>query len=104
MSRGEDVIDFSWGEPDFDTPSTVKEACKSALDSNLTHYSSSRGVSQLRKDICLKLKTEYGLDYLWSENIILRENQKVLHREETESNLSQNGSFPQDSQQSTIQM
>jgi aspartate/methionine/tyrosine aminotransferase len=71
VRAGEDVIDFSWGEPDFDTPLRVKEACKKALDSNLTHYSASRGVDVLRKAVCDKVKKDQGVEYSWADNIIV---------------------------------
>ncbi|MBO4600270.1 MAG: aspartate aminotransferase, partial [Bacteroidales bacterium] len=37
-AQGKDVISLSIGEPDFNTPDTVKEAAKQAIDDNFTHY------------------------------------------------------------------
>ena len=37
-AQGKDVISLSIGEPDFNTPDTVKEAAKKAIDDNFTHY------------------------------------------------------------------
>lgn len=61
--RGCDVISFSAGEPNFDTPAPIKAATIRALERNLTHYSSNRGVLQLRQEIAKKAKLETGSDY-----------------------------------------
>lgn len=37
-AQGKDVIDMSLGEPDFDTPTHIKEAAKQALDQGYTKY------------------------------------------------------------------
>lgn len=57
-SKGINVIDFSWGEPDFPTPSHIKEAAEKALKENFTHYTESRGIKELREAISEKLKKE----------------------------------------------
>lgn len=62
-ARGYDVVSFSAGEPNFDTPSPIKEATVRALERNLTHYSSNRGVLELRQEIAKKAKLETGVDY-----------------------------------------
>lgn len=61
--NGYDVISFSAGEPNFDTPASIKEATIKALQRNLTHYSSNRGVLALREEIAKKAKLETGNDY-----------------------------------------
>ena len=33
-AEGRDIVSFSIGEPDFDTPAHIKEAAKQALDEN----------------------------------------------------------------------
>jgi aspartate aminotransferase len=50
-ARGENVISFNVGEPDFDTPAHVVEAAKKALDSGFTHYTPSNGIPELREAI-----------------------------------------------------
>lgn len=62
-AQGIHVISLSVGEPDFDTPSHVKEAAKQALDENYTRYSPVSGYPELKKAIADKLKRENGLDY-----------------------------------------
>lgn len=61
--QGIEVTALTLGEPDFDTPEYVKDACKEALDLNLTKYEDNNGPFELRKAICEKLKVENGLEY-----------------------------------------
>jgi aspartate/methionine/tyrosine aminotransferase len=49
---GREVIHLEVGEPDFDTPFCVKEACSQAMDDGKTHYTGSLGLLQLREAIC----------------------------------------------------
>ncbi|MGZ4907156.1 MAG: pyridoxal phosphate-dependent aminotransferase [Halobacteriota archaeon] len=60
--EGKDVISFSLGEPDFETPENIKSAAKKALDSGETHYTRASGIPELREAIATKLKQENGLD------------------------------------------
>ncbi len=50
-SRGEDVISFSAGEPDFSTPEHIVEAAKMALDQGKTRYTPVAGVPELRQAV-----------------------------------------------------
>jgi aspartate aminotransferase len=69
-SKGVDVIDLSLGEPDFDTPTHIKESAKKAIDENFSHYTPVAGFLDLREAICTKLKRDNNLDYK-PENIIV---------------------------------
>ena len=59
--RGEDVISFSVGEPDFPTPQYIIDAAKKALDEGWTKYVSSLGIPLLREAIAEKMKRENGV-------------------------------------------
>ncbi len=50
-AQGHDVIGFSVGEPDFDTPQHVKDAAKAALDAGHTKYTPGPGIPALREAI-----------------------------------------------------
>ena len=50
-SQGKDIISFGLGEPDFDTPSNIKEAAINAIKQNYTHYGPSAGIQALREAI-----------------------------------------------------
>ena len=62
-AQGVDVINMSVGEPDFCTPSHIKEAAKQAVDDNFSFYTPVPGYLSLRKAISEKIKRENGLDY-----------------------------------------
>ncbi|MFK5857402.1 MAG: pyridoxal phosphate-dependent aminotransferase [Bacteroidota bacterium] len=62
-AKGVDVITLSIGEPDFDTPQTVKDAGKKAIDDNITHYPPVPGFMELREAIAHKLKRDNNLDF-----------------------------------------
>lgn len=59
---GIDVISFSTGEPDYNTPGPVKEAGIAAIRDDFTKYCSANGIPELKAAICRKLKRENGLD------------------------------------------
>ncbi len=50
-AQGVDVISFSAGEPDFDTPPHIVEAAKSALDEGMTRYTPVAGIAPLREAV-----------------------------------------------------
>lgn len=66
-AQGVDVINLSVGEPDFNTPESIKAAAHKAIDDNYTHYSPVPGYPVLRQAIVDKLHRENGLDYSVSE-------------------------------------
>lgn len=61
--EGKDVIPFSAGEPDFNTPSDIKEAAIRAITNNQTKYSSNRGYPPLRNVLKGYIQRETGIDY-----------------------------------------
>ncbi len=69
-AQGIDVIDFSTGEPDFDTPEPVKAAAETAIRAGFTKYTPSSGIDELRDAIADKLKTEQGLHYEKSQILV----------------------------------
>lgn len=50
-----DIISFGIGEPDFITPSHVREAAKKAIDEGYTHYTPNAGFADLRNALAQKL-------------------------------------------------
>lgn len=61
-SEGVDVISFSLGEPDFDTPEHICKAAADAMYRGETHYAPSNGIPELREAIANKLVSENKLD------------------------------------------
>jgi aspartate aminotransferase len=60
-AAGEDVCSFAAGEPDFDTPQHIKEACIAALQAGKTKYVATNGIEDLRKAIAESYLGTYGL-------------------------------------------
>ena len=61
QKQGIDIIHLEVGEPDFDVPSCVAEAAKTAYDQHLTHYTHSLGDPVLRQEIAAFYRREYGV-------------------------------------------
>jgi aspartate aminotransferase len=66
-AQGVDVISFSVGEPDFDTPARIKDAAVRALEKGQTKYTEVGGIAELRAAVCHKLKRDHGLEYASDE-------------------------------------
>ena len=62
-AAGRDVIGLGAGEPDFDTPDSIKEAAKRAIDAGKTKYTPPDGIPELKQAICEKFRRENGLSY-----------------------------------------
>lgn len=68
--EGIDVISFSAGEPDFDTPEGVKNAGIEAIKSGFTKYTPTSGIEELRRAVAEKLAKDHGLYYKPAEILI----------------------------------
>lgn len=62
-AKGQDVIAFTAGEPDFDTPDFIKKAAINAIDDGFTKYTAVGGIDELKAAIIQKLKRDNQLDY-----------------------------------------
>lgn len=63
VSKIPDVIEFTLGEPDFNTPEYVKQAGIRAIQENRTHYAPQRGTVGLLQAVADNLADRYGLHY-----------------------------------------
>jgi len=70
-AEGKPVIAFSAGEPDFNTPSDIKEATIRAITNNQTKYGSNQGLPALRKVLQGYIKGETGIDYDANTEILI---------------------------------
>ncbi len=69
--QGIDVLSFSVGEPDFDTPKHICEAAKQSIDKGASRYTAVRGVPDLREAICeSSAKRRAGVSYDPSEVVV----------------------------------
>ena len=67
---GVDVIGFGAGEPDFDTPTHIKEAAIQAIQDGFTRYTPVAGMLDLQNAICQKLQEDNGLTYQPNEIVV----------------------------------
>ena len=61
--EGKEVLVFSIGRPDFDTPEHIKSAANDALAKGFVHYTHNRGILPMREAVAAYLKRQNGLDY-----------------------------------------
>jgi aspartate aminotransferase len=76
---GVEVIDFGAGEPDFGTPEAIKSAAHKALDAEFTKYTPVPGIAELRKAVCDRYKTDYGVAYTESQVILSAGGKQALY-------------------------
>ena len=62
-AQGRDILSFSAGEPDFNTPDVIKEAAIQAIKDGHTKYTAVEGITETKQAIINKLKRDHGLDY-----------------------------------------
>ena len=60
-AQGIDVINFSAGQPDFNTPDNIIKVAKQAMDRGETKYTAGAGTLELREAVCTKVKRENNL-------------------------------------------
>jgi len=62
-AAGADIVNFSVGEPDFDTPPHVCAAGKAAIDQGFTRYTAVPGIPELREAIARRFSDDHGWQY-----------------------------------------
>ncbi len=63
LEAGKDVINFSVGEPDFNTPENIRRAAHDAIENGYTKYTAGQGMMELRQAICTKFARENNLSF-----------------------------------------
>ncbi|VAX31336.1 Aspartate aminotransferase [hydrothermal vent metagenome] len=69
-AKGEDVIGFGAGEPDFNTPDNIKEAAIRAIRDNNTRYTPVGGTNALKDAVIHKFRQDNGLDYQRNQIVV----------------------------------
>jgi len=67
---GKDILSFSAGEPDFDTPQVIKDAAIAAINEGFTKYTAVDGIPELKTAIANKLKRDNNLEYAANQIIV----------------------------------
>jgi aminotransferase len=68
-AKYDDAISLTLGEPNFDTPTNIKQAAKKAIDDGFTHYNPNAGIVELRRAIAEKYQ-KYSPAYRF-ENVMI---------------------------------
>lgn len=68
--QGKDILSFSAGEPDFETPQPIKDAAIKAINEGFTRYTAVAGIPELLQSIAGKLKRDNNLEYAPSDIIV----------------------------------
>jgi len=69
-SEGKNIVSFTAGEPDFNTPDFIVEAAKVAMDKGQTRYTAASGILPLKQAICDKLKKDNNLEYTPNQIVV----------------------------------
>ena len=69
-AAGKDILSFSAGEPDFDTPQVIKDSAIDAINKGFTKYTAVDGIPELKTAIANKLKRDNGLEYANNQIIV----------------------------------
>lgn len=69
-AQGKDILSFSAGEPDFETPQRIKDEAIKAINDGFTQYTAVPGIPELLKAVADKLKRDNNLDYAPSDIIV----------------------------------
>ncbi len=69
-AQGVDVVNFGVGEPDFDTPSHIREAAIRAIQEGFTRYTPVGGILELKEAIAYRFHQDLGLAYTPAEIMV----------------------------------
>jgi len=69
-AEGKDILSFSAGEPDFDTPQVIKDAAIEAINNGFTKYTAVDGIPALKEAIINKLQRDNNLTYAPNQVIV----------------------------------
>ncbi|MDH5464240.1 MAG: pyridoxal phosphate-dependent aminotransferase [Thiovulaceae bacterium] len=69
-ASGKDVLSFSAGEPDFDTPQVIKDSAIKAINDGFTKYTAVDGIPELKSAVAKKLQRDNSLTYSNDQIII----------------------------------
>lgn len=69
--RGRKILRFELGEPQFSTPMEISTAAIQALKKGETRYSHSRGIQDLRQELCDFYNRRYGSTFDPQKNVIV---------------------------------
>lgn len=78
-SKGINVLDFTLGEPDFNTPENIRNAAITAMNAGHTHYTPSGGILELKQAVCAAYQRDYGLSFKPNQVLISNGAKHSIH-------------------------
>jgi aspartate aminotransferase len=78
-AKGENVLDFSVGEPDQPTPSHITAAATAALQAGKTRYTQAAGIPELRAAVAQRYRKDYKLEFADNEVVITTGGKQALY-------------------------
>ncbi len=79
LAKAGDVVNLALGEPDFPIPEEAKKEIIKSLDEDFTHYTSNKGIDELREKIARKMLKENKVKADKEEIIITSGGSEGLH-------------------------
>ncbi len=70
LAKGQQVFDFTAGEPSFDSPDEAKQAAIAAIQAGFTKYTAVTGIDELKDAIIDKFQRDQGLTYSRSQIVV----------------------------------
>ncbi len=70
VAKGQQIFDFTAGEPSFDSPDEAKNAAYEAIQSGFTKYTAVSGIDDLKDAIIEKFQRDQGLTYSRSQILV----------------------------------
>ena len=79
IADGIEVLNFSAGEPDFDTPEEIKRIGRQALADGFTKYTAGGGIAELKQAVIAKYQKEFDFSYTPDQVLISNGGKHALH-------------------------
>lgn len=78
-ASGLDIVSFTAGEPDFNTPENIRRAAIEAINAGKSKYTAAAGMPELRAAVSKKFKEFNGLDYEPDQCVVSNGGKQTLH-------------------------
>jgi aspartate/methionine/tyrosine aminotransferase len=77
-AKGKTIVHLEIGEPDFDTPATIRAAAIQAIEEGFTHYGPSAGLPEVREAIAGYISKDRGLPVTMDQVVVTPGGKPVL--------------------------
>ncbi|MGO2100358.1 pyridoxal phosphate-dependent aminotransferase [Vagococcus salmoninarum] len=70
-AAGHDIVSLTLGEPDFMTPSHIRQAAIASIDNGkASFYTPAAGIPELRRAVIERTKKDYGIEYQMNQVVV----------------------------------